>query len=187
MHHYGARIRTHWATYAPTRLAALQDPEAFFTMLGVEMQGEVLELAARLEQNPALLAPTQHETGQTYLRDVARRMTTRRIAEEIVMAQHRELTWIHDPVLTIEEAREEWEQTRPADDGLIAWAERMQDSPFPAYLTSDLEDMAEEWAVPLSFLEELLEAPIPRQYARANHAVLAEAANIRFLREVETR
>ena len=99
----------------------------------------------------------------------------------------RQLTWIHDPALPIEQAREEWDQTRPMDEALIAWAERMQDSPYPVYSTAELEDKAEEWAVPLRFLEELIEAEIPEQYARANQAVLAEAANIRFLREVQTR
>ena len=108
-------------------------------------------------------------------------MTARRIAEEVVMNQ---LAWVHNPSLPLDQAREEWEQTRPADENLIAWAERAQDSPYPTFSTAELEDKATEWALPTEFLEELLAAEVPRQYMEANAEVLAEAATIRFLREV---
>lgn len=181
MNQYGTRALEHWRRYAPDRVAALESPEAFFTDLGAEIAGEVSDLSARLENNPALLLEMRRSSRQDYLREAAVKMTARRIAEEVVMNQ---LAWVHNPSLPLDQAREEWEQTRPADENLIAWAERAQDSPYPTFSTAELEDKATEWALPTEFLEELLAAEVPRQYMEANAEVLAEAATIRFLREV---
>lgn len=182
MNHYAIRVREHWTQHAPERVAELEDPERFFGDLGAQIAAEVSDLAGRLEQNPALSVEMRRSSGQTYLQDASRRMTARRIAEEVVMNQH--LTWAGDPSLPLDQAREEWEQTRPADENLIAWAERAQDSPYPMHSTAELEDKATEWALPTEFLTGLLEAEIPRAYLEANREVLAEAATIRFLREV---
>jgi len=94
------------------------------------------------------------------------------------------LVWINDPELPLDQAREEWEQTRPSDENLVSWAERMQDSPDLMPSSADLEQMALEWAVPVEFLEGLVSSEPPREYLRANQAVLTEAATIRFLREL---
>lgn len=182
MNHYAIRVREHWTLHAPERVAELEDPERFFGDLGAQIAAEVSDLASRLEQNPALTVEMRRSSGQTYLQDASRRMTARRIAEEVVMNQH--LAWAGDPSLPLDQAREEWEQTRPADENLIAWAERAQDSPYPMHSTAELEDKATEWALPTEFLTGLLEAEIPRAYLEANREVLAEAATIRFLREV---
>lgn len=182
MNQYAARVRELWARHAPDRLAAVENPEEFFSDLGLQIQGQVSDLAARLELNPAWMLEMARSSGQTYLQDVSRRMTARRVAEEVVMDQ--QLAWVHDPGLPLAQAREEWEQTRPADENLIAWAERAQDAPYPMFSTAELEDKAQEWAVPVEFLEGLLAAEIPRQYLEANQAVLEESATIRFLREV---
>lgn len=181
MNQYGARALEHWTRYAPDLVAALEDRKAFFTDLGAEIAGQVSDLAARLEASPALLLEMTRSSEQNYVKDVARRMTARRIAEEVVMNQ---LAWVHDPSLPLDQAREEWEQTRPSDENLIAWAERAQDSPYPMFSTAELEDKATEWALPVGFLEDLLAAEIPRQYLEAHAEMLAEAATIRFLREV---
>lgn len=182
MNQYATRVRELWARHAPNQLAELEDPEKFFTTLGMEIQGQVADLAARLERNPAWMLEKTPSSGQTYLQDVSRRMTARRVAQEVVMSQ--QLAWIHDPSLPLAQAREEWEQTRPADENLITWAQRAQDAPYPMFSTAELEDKATEWALPVQFLEGLLEAEIPRDYLEANRAVLEEAATIRFLREV---
>lgn len=181
MNHYGTRALEHWRRYAPDRVAALENPEAFFTDLGAEIAGQVSDLAARLENSPALLLEMTRSSEQTYLKNAAHRMTAHRIAEEVVMNQ---LAWVHDPSLPLDQAREEWEQTRPADENLTLWAERAQDSPYPTFSTAELEDKAKEWALPVEFLEGLLAAAIPAQYMEANAEVLAEAATIRFAREV---
>ena len=181
MNQYGTQALEHWARYAPDRVAALENPEAFFTDLGAEIAGQVSDLSAKLENHPALLLEMTRSSRQDYLQDAARRMTARRIAEEVVMNQ---LAWVHDPSLPLDQAREEWEQTRPADENLIAWAERAQDSPYPMFSTAELEDKATKWALPVGFLEELLAAEVPRQYLETHADLLAEAATIRFLREV---
>lgn len=181
MNQYGMRALEHWRRYAPERVAALENPEVFFTDLGVEIAGQVAELAARLESSSALMLEVTRFSEQTYLQDVSRRTTARQIAEEVVMNQ---LAWVHDPSLPLDQAREEWEQTRPADENLIAWAERAQDSPYPMFSSADLEDKAKEWALPVEFLEGLLAAEVPAQYMEAHREALAEAATIRFLREV---
>lgn len=180
MNRYGARVREQWAKHAPNRLAELEDPERFFTDLGAEIQGQVSDLAAKLEDNQSLMLETGRSSEQTYLQDMARRATARRIAE-VVMNQ---LAWISDPSLPLDQAREEWEQTRPSDENLVTWAERMQDASDLMPSTAELEDKAKEWAVPVEFLEGLVEAEIPRQYLESNRPLLAEAATIRFLREV---
>ncbi|WP_246846537.1 hypothetical protein [Humibacter ginsenosidimutans] len=60
----------------------------------------------------------------------------------------------------------------------------MQDSPYPVHSTVELEEKAQDWTIPMWFLEGLMTAPIPRQYAQEHQEVLAEAANVRFLRQV---
>lgn len=183
MNHYGRKAREHWAQHDPQRLAQIEDQETFFTDLGEQIATQISLLASQLESRrfgPLAMAGSSRENGR-YLQEVSRRMTARRIAEEVVMD---ELVWMHDPSLSIDEAREEWEQTRPADSNLISWAERIQDAPDLAPATVELEQKAKDWALPVWFLEGLIAAEIPGQYARAHQSVLEEAASVRFLREV---
>ncbi len=181
MNKYGAQAMRHWKTHAPERYRLIEKPTRFFTELGLEAQGQISELARRIETNRPLLLAKTPSSEQTYLQDVARRMTALRIAEEVVMQQ---LAWVSDPSLPLDEAREEWEQTRPSDENLVTWAERMQDAPDLMPSTVDLEQKAKDWAVPLWFLEGMVEAEIPRRYLEEHQSLLAEAATIRFLREV---
>ncbi|MGA2455024.1 MAG: hypothetical protein ABSG93_16050 [Solirubrobacteraceae bacterium] len=173
MNHYGMIAQRHWERYAPSPVAGLPDPTAFFTELGLEVQAQVDALMASLAGLDC--------TEETYLEKVARLQTARSTAEEIVMA---ELVWIKDPELPLDQAREEWEQTRPSDENLISWAERIQDHPDSMPSTAELEDMARTWALSVNFLSELAGSEPPREYMRANQAALSEAASIRFLREL---
>ncbi|OYO08832.1 hypothetical protein CGZ94_20270 [Enemella evansiae] len=181
MNKYGARALEHWRTHAPERLAQIENPERFFTDLGLEAQGQITDLAHQIETNRPLMLAMTGSSRETYLQEVARRTTALRIAEEVVMNQ---LAWIHDPALPLTEAREEWNQTTANDENLIMWAERMQDAPDLMPSTVDLEQKAKDWAVPVWFLEGLVEAEIPRRYLEEHQSLLAEAATIRFLREV---
>ena len=95
-----------------------------------------------------------------------------------------QLVWTTDPELPLDEAREEWDQTRPSDENLILWADRMQDSPYPTMSTAEIEQMAVDWALPVEFLHALLQADSPRTYLEQHRAVLRESATLRFLREV---
>jgi predicted metal-binding protein len=176
MNRYATIAQQHWQTYALSRVAALPDPTRFFSDLGAEVEAQVSDLAARIAA-----MTTGPCSGESYLEKVARFQTARRTAEEVVMA---ELVWIKDPELPLPEAREEWEQTRPADENLISWAERIQDYPESMPSTDELEQMAQTWALSVEFLEGLVATEPPREYMRANQPALSEAANIRFWREL---
>jgi hypothetical protein len=173
MNRYGVIAQRHWESYAPSRTAALGDPTWFFTDLGLQVQAQVDTLTTTLAGVDS--------SQETFLEKVARLQSARRTAEEIVMA---ELVWIKDPELPVDQAREEWEQTRPSDENLIAWAERIQDHPDSMPSTAELEDMARTWALSVDFLLELAASEPPREYMQANPAALSEAATIRFLREL---
>ena len=181
MNKYGAQAMRHWKTHAPERYAQIENPTGFFTELGLEAQGQISDLAGRIETNRLLVLAKTCSSRETYLKDVAHRMTALRIAEEVVMQQ---LAWLTDPSLSLDEARQEWNQTTPNDENLIMWAERMQDSPDLMPSTVDLEQKAKDWAVPLWFLEGMVAAEIPRNYLETHQSLLAEASTIRFLREV---
>lgn len=181
MNKYGAQAMRHWKTHAPGRYKLIENPTAFFTDLGLQAQGQISELARQIETNRPLLLAKTPSSRDTYTEDVARRMTALRIAEEVVMQQ---LAWVADPSLPLDEARQEWNQTSSNDENLIMWAERMQDAPDLMPSTVDLEQKAKDWAVPLWFLEGMVEAEIPRRYLEAHQSLLAEAATVRFLREV---
>ena len=170
----GARSDRHTTRHADQ----VEPPQA--VMVG-PTQAVRTKLARQIETTPASVLAKTASSEQTYLQDVAHRMTALRIAEEVVMQQ---LAWVSDPSLPLDEARQEWNQTTPNDENLIMWAERMQDAPDLMPSTVDLEQKAKDWAVPVWFLEGLVEAEIPRRYLEEHQSLLAEAATIRFLREV---
>lgn len=173
MNIYGARAMRFWRRWAPSRVAAMPDRIEFFTNLGEQVQGQVSDLAC------LLAGPDRRR--ETYSQKVARLRTATRTAEEVVMAQ---LVWVVDPELSLSQAREEWEQTRPMDESLISWAHRVQDCPDLMPSTVELEEMAKTWAVSPEFLTSLVEADSPREFLMTNAATLAEAASIRFMSDV---
>lgn len=173
MNIYGRRAMKHWSRWAPNRMAAMEDPIWYFTQLGELVQAQVGDLA-RLLAGP-------DRRRETYSQKVARLRTATRQAEEVVMAQ---LAWDVAPELTLTEAREEWEQTRPMDESLIVWADQIQDCPDLMPSTAELEDKAKTWAVSPEFLTSLVEAESPRAFLAANAATMAEATSIRFMREI---
>lgn len=173
MNRYGVAAQRHWQAHAPTRAAALPNPTRFFTQLGETVQAAVSDLWATLAGPDPV--------GEDYLQKVARLTTARRTAEEIVM---RQLVWVDDPDLPLDQARQEWEQTTPSHDFLARWACRMQDAPDQIPATDELESMAAEWAVPVDFLHRLIAADSPWGLLRDSKDLLEEAGTIRFLREI---
>lgn len=79
MNRYGTLAKEHWEKYAPSRVEALEDPKAYFTDLGEQIQGQVQAIAAQLEQS----APAAEE----YQARVAQLNGFRRQAEELVLAE----------------------------------------------------------------------------------------------------
>lgn len=150
MNHYGMLAMRHWQRYAPSTVAAIQDPTEFFTSLGNQVEAQVIELA----KNTAAAEPLP----VVYPETVGRRRMARVQAEEVVLMQ---LVWIEQPELPLPEAREEWEQTRTSDRWLERWALRIQDAPETLPDTEEMRELAERWAVPVEFLEQLMTAPIP--------------------------
>lgn len=77
MNRYGRIALDHWKTSAPTRYAAIPDPETFFAELGEQMAREVQTLALDLAgPDPA---------GEEYLAKVGRLNAARSQAEELVL------------------------------------------------------------------------------------------------------
>ncbi|MBS3942415.1 MAG: hypothetical protein KG028_15765 [Actinobacteria bacterium] len=172
MNRYGQLAMEHWEQHAPSRVATMTDREGFFTDLGVQVEAQVVELTQGLEGTPV--------DGESYPQTVGRLTNARMRAEAIVLT---ELVWIETPELALVEAREEWEATRTPDSWLASWAERIQDAPETEPATEEVEDLAHRWAVTPELLYGLLQAEIPGRFLAENPGVLAEAANIRFLRE----
>lgn len=174
MNKYGAIARDHWSRVAPSRYAALPNPEEFFETLGEQVLSQVDDLSLRIAGADPV--------GETYLEKVGRLTMAQRQAEEIVLA---DLAWI-TPELTADEAREEWEATRPMDSGLASWARSVKESLDGMTSTYEEEMTAEEWAVPVSFIEELLAAENPDTFLTANAETMKSAADIRYQRRPET-
>jgi hypothetical protein len=172
MNSYGMLAMRHWEQHAPGRVAAMTDREGFFTDLGAEVAAQVVALTQRLEGTPV--------DGEDYLQTTGRLTNARMRAEEVVLA---ELVWIEAPERSLVEAREEWEGTRTPDSWLASWAERIQDAPETEPATDEIAQLAHRWAVPPEFLHTLLATEVPGQALADNAGVLAEAANVRFLRE----
>jgi hypothetical protein len=82
---YGEKARAHWRLFLPKRYAQIEDPDAFFTDLGeqIEMQIEVLEQALAGDDPP-------HES---YMEKVGRLNMARLCAESDTL---RELAFV-DP------------------------------------------------------------------------------------------
>ena len=94
MNKYAVLARTQWQRYAPTRLAALPEPDEFFARLGELVEAHVSDLAATiLSRTPSSV--------ETYLQRAAALATARRTAEEVVMAH---LVWVGGPELPLDQA-----------------------------------------------------------------------------------
>lgn len=86
MNRYGRLAMEHWQQVDPARLAALEDPTAFFTTLGEQIEERVQELQEHLAG--------QDSPGETYLEKVGRLNAARLQAEEMALS---ELVWLRTP------------------------------------------------------------------------------------------
>ncbi len=79
MNRYGRTAMEHWRRFVPTRFAAIEDPETFFTELGDEVLEELETLADQIAgDDPG---------GETHLEKVGRLNMARLQAEEMVLPQ----------------------------------------------------------------------------------------------------
>ena len=79
MNRYGLMAQQHWAQWLPSRYAAIEDPDSFFSDLGNRASDKIAELADHFAGNSP--------PGEGYLDRVGRLGQARRQAEEIVLAE----------------------------------------------------------------------------------------------------
>ena len=79
MNHYGLMAQEHWSRHAPSRYAALENPEEFFTELGESAAAQIEALSASLEQTVPSDLP--------YLEEVAQLQAVRKQAEDVVLSE----------------------------------------------------------------------------------------------------
>jgi hypothetical protein len=174
MNQYGLIARDHWMKVAPARYAALPNPEEYFEDLGGQVQGQVDDLSQTIAgPDPA---------GEAYLEKVGRLTMAKRQAEEIVLA---DLVWI-TPELSVDEAREEWESVQPPVEALADWTFLMQDEDREFKSVDPIEQLAEDWMLPESFLEVLAVQDNPYRFLSEQAEILTESANRRYRRFQET-
>ncbi|MEV4871500.1 hypothetical protein [Streptomyces syringium] len=81
MNQYGRRAQQHWQEFRPGRIAEIDDPEAFFTELGIDVQNEVRRrwTAERLTGSAVV--------GESYPQRAGRLQQTRYEAEAEVLRE----------------------------------------------------------------------------------------------------
>lgn len=81
MNRYGNQLLKQWEIASPQFVSSLEDPQAHFTQMGVQVEQEIQELLPSLEGNDP--------PNEDYLVKVGRLQAARREAEEIVLEQYR--------------------------------------------------------------------------------------------------
>jgi hypothetical protein len=79
MNQYGIQARDHWARWLSARYATIQDPDAFFTVLGTEAATRIGDLMMDLAGDDP--------PGEEYLVKMGRLNMARLRAEEIVLPE----------------------------------------------------------------------------------------------------
>jgi len=77
INHYGREAQKHWQTWLPHRYTELEDPDTFFTELGLRVQDQITD-------QTQLLAGDDPGT-ESYLEKVGRLNSARTRAEEVVL------------------------------------------------------------------------------------------------------
>ncbi len=168
MNYYATVIRDRWKAMAPASYAEIPNPDQFFEELGETTLTAVDQLATQLTPTPA---------SEDYLEQVGRLTMAKKQAEEIALS---EVPW---PAveMTADEAREEWESTRPQESGLAEWMATL-DRPL---MEHELQDLAAEWMLPVSFLQEMSEATSPMTYLDSHSAVISTSQQLRYSRDLQ--
>lgn len=169
MNHYAMTIRDRWMTMAPASYAEIPDREQFFEELGETMLTTVDRLT------PQLAASTK---TTDYLELAGTLATARKQAEEIAMS---EIPWpaAETPA---DEAREEWEATRPQESGLAEWMQSL-DRPL---MEHELQELSERWLLTPTFLQEMSEATSPMTYLDSHSTEISTSQQRRYSRDLQS-
>lgn len=107
MNQYGRRAQRHWQEFRPGRIAEIDDPEAFFTELGADVQDEVrVRWTAERLSAPVVV-------GESYLERAGRLQQMRHEAEGevlrelVLLPSDDDVDLADDPHLTDSEVTEE--------------------------------------------------------------------------------
>ncbi|MGH3407475.1 MAG: hypothetical protein ACRDRJ_33995 [Streptosporangiaceae bacterium] len=79
MNQYGQMARDHWARWLPARYATIQDPDSFFSDLGIQAEQRIDHLAAELAGDD--------QPGEGYLAKAGRLGEARHRAEQMVLRE----------------------------------------------------------------------------------------------------
>lgn len=161
MNHYGQIALECWITVAPSHVAALENPEEFFTKLGERVLAHVKERSVRF-----------HESAPQNENEVAKAVRIAadwKLAEELVV---RELVQIPRELARVSE-RAKVEVTRLMDKRLLEWVRNIQElGKEPS--TDELETWSIVWSLSAGLLRQLLEAGHPGQLVESNAKELQE-------------
>lgn len=79
MNEYGAMARDHWRQWLPSRYAAIEDPDAYFTAFGEEVAADIAGLWAEMSTQAG------NPPGEDFMDRVGRLNALRKQAEEIIL------------------------------------------------------------------------------------------------------
>lgn len=169
MNHYATMIRDRWIAMAPANYAAIPNEEQFFEELGETMLTTVDRLSTHLALTPA---------SEDYLEQVGHLTMAKKQAEEIALS---EVPW-PTVEMTSDEAREEWESTRPQESGLAEWMHSL-DRPL---MEHELQDLSASWMLPVEFLQAMSTSTSPMTYLDSHSAEISKSQQLRYSRDLQS-
>lgn len=160
MNRYGTLAREHWTKYAPSKVAALEDPEQFFESLGEQVAERVTSLSVILEN--------EHRPSPDFLDQVGLLNAIRKQAEEVALS---DLVWLTPDQVEYDDVEAASEELWQLPDRLqieqtIRDLQRNQndpDDPDAGLSTIDYEERLADLQQTLARIKEL-EAKIPEGY-----------------------
>lgn len=100
MNKYGKLAQDHWTSVDPQRVQQIENPKAFFSDLGQQVENQIVDL------QPQIAGPDK--PGETYLQKVGRLNMAKLQAEEMVL---HEMVWLTPDL--------DEEEEKPSEYGLM--------------------------------------------------------------------
>ena len=119
MNQYGEIARRHWARWLPTRYAAIEDPDSFFSEIGSLAEEKISSLAVELAGDD--------QPGEEYLNKVGRLGEARHRAEQIVLTE--DILLPPEPGADPDEEEADQRNPGPAQGLAVLYEDDLQDWP----------------------------------------------------------